>query len=1153
MLKRVSALCALGLTITTALVEAQSVFVLPGAQSSGTEAQAFVTNPLTNYRVFGTGEGAFAILSNPAASKFFIVGNSTQNSIISTDTSLLTNTLVANLRAAATQAIVTQNGQVLAVAAGSTYVFSTASGSALTASGVSQGAGVNTYGIAASLDSNAIFALGAIGAASELSSISTSNYTVTATLAFTEVAIAVTVGPNGLIYVSLPGQILELDPLTLQPTYGGTITVNGTPGPLVFTPDGQFAVAANQAPFGNNLIILSLASHTATSPSLGLPPLTGFLVTGQETMLGVSGQGLYQISLAPPSVALAYVPNLTGGVLAGAVTNDVPVGVHTTVQSVFFLSNGTVYQYNPSTQSTIGQYSIASGVSAGTISYLVPALTTSQSLPVSMLSFGNNQAVLPNAKSEPLVVQVLGTNNLPLSGAIVTFQTSGATATLSAASAVTGTNGYATVYLTAGDSSGPVTVTATAGSVSTNFAVNITTSAQNSGPTLTIVAGQGQLMVEQTNTALGPQYGSSLQVLAADVNGNPIANLPVTFSVPSSGGTLEANGGGAPLQVVNTNASGIASVDFESTSVPLTQYYLQTMVTASAYNTNAVTFYMTAVPNDTVTTVNLLSPVPGSTITAPEGSTLANGMSARILTSSGPGIPNIGLSLIDNVDPTMLPSVSCNAPGGVALSDANGIATCGLTFGPRLGTGQFQAVIGATHVSVPISFDVITGAPSAIQITQGNNQTGKPGQTLPFALVVHVTDSGGNTVNGATVTWKVVTAGTVTLSNVIGVTDSNGNASALATLGSVAGPAQVTATVGSATATFDLTVNIPTAGIQKVAGDQQTAITDATFGTPLTVEVVDSSGNPVAGAQVNFQVTAGAATLTPSSAITNPAGQASTTVTAGGTAGQLAVTATSASFSVNFTLTVLPPGPSNITIVNGASFNPNTGISPGGIALIRGSGILSGVSGVVPAPLTKGQYPTTFSGVTITFSGTPAPIYYVASANGVDQVAIQVPFEVQPGSAVPLEVSVSGEGNPATVMVPVQQVAPGIFTSIYAGKPYTVAVRPDGSYVSPTNPAQRGEDIQVYLTGLGQATPTIDTNTAGVPGQSITATLAVGLNNGGVPLVSAIYAPGLIGVYVVTIHVPSDTKTGPYQPVGIIAHDSANKNHYAQSTYIPIQ
>ena len=107
--------------------------------------------------------------------------------------------------------------------------------------------------------------------------------------------------------------------------------------------------------------------------------------------------------------------------------------------------------------------------------------------------------------------------------------------------------------------------------------------------------------------------------------------------------------------------------------------------------------------------------------------------------------------------------------------------------------------------------------------------------------------------------------------------------------------------------------------------------------------------------------------------------------------------------------------------------------------------------------------------------------------------------------------------------------------------------------MSPTNPAQRGENIQLYVTGLGQAIPTIATGAPGVADQTMTSRLIVGLNNGGVRLVGSVYGPGLIGIYIVTLQVPSDTKTGPYQPIGVVAADSADKLYFAQPTYIPIQ
>ncbi len=467
---------------------------------------------------------------------------------------------------------------------------------------------------------------------------------------------------------------------------------------------------------------------------------------------------------------------------------------------------------------------------------------------------------------------------------------------------------------------------------------------------------------------------------------------------------------------------------------------------------------------------------------------------------------------------------------------------------------------GYIYSSFSNQFVVTAGTAAVVQITQGNNQAGNPGQQLPLALVIHVTDAGGNAVVGAKVNWQVVTAGTVTLSNVATVTDGNGNASALATLGSVGGAAQVTATVGAFSATFNLAVNIPSAGIQKISGDQQTAPLNTAFQSPLTVEVVNSAGAPVPGVQVNFQVTSGVATLGFPSVTTGTNGQASTTVTAGGTGGTITVSATSGTFIVTFTLTATLPGLSNVTVVNGASFQKGTGISPGGIATISATGDLAGVQGLVTANNIVGPLPTTLAGVSVTFgvAATPAPIYYVQSINGADQITVQVPFEVVPGSAVPLTVSVANGGS-TTVNVTVKPFAPGVFSTIYNGKSYPVVQRPDGSFVSPTNPAQLGEDITVYVTGLGQVTPATATGDAGIPGQSVALgangalPLIVGLNNSGVPLISAEYAPGLVGVYVITLQVPLNTKTGPSQPLGIVMYDSAHKAYFADSTYLPIQ
>ena len=73
---------------------------------------------------------------------------------------------------------------------------------------------------------------------------------------------------------------------------------------------------------------------------------------------------------------------------------------------------------------------------------------------------------------------------------------------------------------------------------------------------------------------------------------------------------------------------------------------------------------------------------------------------------------------------------------------------------------------------------------------------------------------------------------------------------------------------------------------------------------PFVVEVRDQNGNPLAGATVTFAVTAGAGTLSDTTATTDANGRAATTLTLGRQAGTITVVATVADLEpVTFTAT----------------------------------------------------------------------------------------------------------------------------------------------------------------------------------------------------------------------------------------------------------
>ncbi|HWQ52798.1 MAG TPA: hypothetical protein VN442_03880, partial [Bryobacteraceae bacterium] len=347
-------------------------------------------------------------------------------------------------------------------------------------------------------------------------------------------------------------------------------------------------------------------------------------------------------------------------------------------------------------------------------------------------------------------------------------------------------------------------------------------------------------------------------------------------------------------------------------------------------------------------------------------------------------------------------------------------------------------------------------------------------------------------------------------------------------------------------------VNLTITQFQKVgAGDQQSAAQNTQFANPLTVQVNDASG-PVSGVTVNFAVTSGSGTVATPTAVTNAQGQASTTVTAGPNVGTLLITASIGSLTQQFTLTVRPPGPSNVTFENGAGFQRNF-IAPCGIATIRGSGLATGVQGVI-VPNFFGPMPLMVANATVQFGERFAPIYNVANQNGQESITVQVPCETAAGT-VPVVIKVGG--GSATFDATVSTIAPGIFeTAMSDGRRRGVILKPDGSYASLENPVRKGEIVRMYVTGLGGVTPAVSTNSPGIPDvESVVpnvGNLVVGVNNGGVRVINARYTAGLIGVYEVVFQVPSDVPSGNL-PLAIAVYQQGNDLLFGNPSQIPVQ
>jgi Domain of unknown function (DUF4082)/Bacterial Ig-like domain (group 1) len=114
--------------------------------------------------------------------------------------------------------------------------------------------------------------------------------------------------------------------------------------------------------------------------------------------------------------------------------------------------------------------------------------------------------------------------------------------------------------------------------------------------------------------------------------------------------------------------------------------------------------------------------------------------------------------------------------------------------------------------------------------------------------------------------------------------------------------------------------------IIKVSGNNQTGTVGTALSNPLIVQVKDSTGNPQSGVTVNFAVTSGGGSVSPTSAVTAANGQASTVLTLGaipsGSNDAVIVTVTASGIgSTTFTAKAVPANSNAIYLENQ---NPGT-------------------------------------------------------------------------------------------------------------------------------------------------------------------------------------------------------------------------------------
>ena len=206
---------------------------------------------------------------------------------------------------------------------------------------------------------------------------------------------------------------------------------------------------------------------------------------------------------------------------------------------------------------TAGAFQGGRAASAGRSAFVAKFAFAAPPAAASAVSGTPQSAVVHAAFAAPLGVRVVDAGGQPLAGVEVAFAapTSGAGAALSAATALTDTDGVARVTATANAVSGNYVVHASVVALagSTDFALSNT-----AGPAAALAVGGGAAQSATVATA----FAAPLVVHVSDADGNAVADAEVAFAAPASGASAVLS---APS--VRTDAQGDASITATANTV----------------------------------------------------------------------------------------------------------------------------------------------------------------------------------------------------------------------------------------------------------------------------------------------------------------------------------------------------------------------------------------------------------------------------------------------------------------------------------------------------------------------------------------------------------------------------------------------------------
>jgi uncharacterized protein (TIGR03437 family) len=465
-----------------------------------------------------------------------------------------------------------------------------------------------------------------------------------------------------------------------------------------------------------------------------------------------------------------------------------------------------------------------------------------------------------------------------------------------------------------------------------------------------------------------------------------------------------------------------------------------------------------------------------------------------------------------------------------------------------LGAGKLDANAAVTTPVVvsPVSlgFGLLASAPSGLSKPVTVTNLGTAAVTLAVAVAPGAASSTGNLTNGinptvdkSSLTLAAGASGTVTvtLSGSLPPAGSYTGAITLKATGVSLTLPYLYLVGGGSTANYNL-MFVGSGGFEAIVGQQPVDPVNPLRPASVGFKLTDGSGIPVSGAAVTWTARPrGSVTFSNSASTTNAYGIALTDITVA-QAGNVAVVATAGGQTFTFSgFGWSQPTISSGGVVNGGSFQ--SPVAPGSYVTIFGAN-LSGFTDSNTHPI----LPLSLDGVTVSFDVPSASLSYPGRLVFVSpgQVNIQVPWELQGQSSAQVKVTIDDFIFGNLVTATLSDAAPAFFENNGVAD----ALDQGFNIITSSNPAVRGQAIQLYMNGLGPCNnqPNSGEPASGDPNKLATTKTTPIVMIGGqqAQVLFSGLAPGFPGLYQINVVVPSGISTGSV-PVTVAVGSQTSK------------